>query len=113
MSEALKPGDILFLAPGYNYAKRREPRSARIEKVGRKWLTLADNLGRVDRQTMASDSGGYLPAWYVYRTGAEYRKEKRRSDLRSALSIRFGSWSGTSDLTDEQLEGIAKIVGIE
>lgn len=113
MSEDLKAGDTLFLVPGINYAKRMNARHALIYKVGRKWLTLESTLGRVDRKTLAYDSGGYAPAWIVYRSEDDYRKDKRRGDLRRAIANKMGSWSGTADLTNEQLEGIAKIIGIE
>ena len=58
----VKEGDFLFFVP--RHLRWNSPGPVRVNKVGRKWITLASYKGRVDRTIIDVENG--VPTDYTY-----------------------------------------------
>jgi hypothetical protein len=70
-------GQKLWFVPNDRRYSSRS-REVTIEKIGRKWITLANNAGRVDMQTLVSDVDGYSPGRCYISKEAWEESEGRR-----------------------------------
>lgn len=68
-----KVGQEVYLVP--TQKRMGNPHFAKIEKIGRKWITLADNYGRFSPDSMMADGGQYSPPYRCYLSKEEYEVE--------------------------------------
>lgn len=95
----LVPGDQMAVIR--HYANNPGPHMMTVESVGRLWINFQGGCLRVDKQTL---KGEMLTA---YLEMSDYEKHLRIVRLRSDLKKQI------SEATPDQLEEIAKIMGIE
>lgn len=107
----LKSGDSVFLVTS---SRHRGNRVIQIEKVGRKWVTLSENEGRLDINQELRKGGARVDQSYgspdlVYSSQEAYEHSVKAMNLRKAV---YAAVVTHGDLTDEQIQKIAELIGI-
>jgi hypothetical protein len=89
-----------------------QPRRAKIEKLGRRWITLDSPTyrpTRFDAETRRIDGGQYSSPGNVYESEAKYRettaKEKLWKDFRNRLP-----WSAPEHFTSDDIKNISAAI---
>jgi hypothetical protein len=106
---ALSVGQTLFYVPQSRWGN---PRDVTVEKVGRKWATLANNAGRINVKTLQMDGGGCHYPGRCYPSQAEWEESVRLDDawglFRKAVDR---SWAAPDGITVEAIDAAAKALG--
>ncbi|MDB5437965.1 MAG: hypothetical protein JWM33_392 [Caulobacteraceae bacterium] len=107
---ALSVGQTLFYVP--ERSRWAKPRDVTVEKVGRKWATLADNAGRIDVKTLRMDGGGFHSPGDCYLSRAEWEESVQLDDawrpFRNAVARNLSAPNG---ITIEAIYAAAKALG--
>ena len=67
-------GQKLWYVPSYGY--RRDGHEVTVEKIGRRWVTLAGNCGRIDKGTLFLDGGQYTSPGRCWLSREAYEESK-------------------------------------
>lgn len=107
----LKNGDSVFLVTSSRYGSNR---LVQVEKAGRKWVTLAGNLGRVDinqelRNESANIDQSYGSPDTIYRNQQAFEAKVKARKLRKAV---YEAVVVHGDLPDTKIAEIAELIGI-
>lgn len=106
----LKKGDEVYLVTSSRYETNRK---VEVQAVGRKWITLSGNRGRVAinqelRNNSAIIDQNFGSPDLVFPNAEAYEKHVKAVKLRKAVkeAVVYGG------LTDEQIADIAKLIGL-
>ena len=111
-SEGWDVGMDVFVAVTLNVRGEPQTRTAKITKIGRRWITVDDGgykPTRFDAETRRIDGGEYSSPGRVYESEAEYLettlKEKLWKDFRSRLP-----WTAPEHFTTADIEKISAAI---
>ena len=95
-------GQTLWYVPSYGY--RRDGHEVSVEKIGRRWATLAGNWGRIDKDTLWLDGGQHssLGRCWLSREAWEESKAIEAAIRRLEGKIRYGRVEPGVTLADIQ-----------
>lgn len=104
----LKVGDELYCVPKYRLG---DPRTVTVEKIGRKWATLAKREGRIRLSNWILDGGQLSSPGRCYENEEEYQEYERRKDARLAFTRARAYTTMPEELTLDDLREIAHKLG--
>ncbi|MGD9423976.1 hypothetical protein ACLHDD_02105 [Pantoea sp. NSTU24] len=108
----LKSGDSVFLVTSSRYGSNR---LVQVEKVGRKWVTLAGNLGRADINQELRNESAIIDQSFgspdaIYRNQEAFEARVKARKLRKAV---YEAVVVHGSLPDTKIMEIAKLIGID
>ncbi len=112
-----KVGDSVFIVEYLHNGRYEYP--SRVTKVGHKYIYASSNSGNDLQFHLSPTPDGYLRGVSkdlpkrLYACLKDYEAHTRLTTLRQSVFAYFSGYSANSDLTLEQCEAIAQIVGLE
>lgn len=110
---SLTVGQTLWYVPQYSYRPDKGGYEVTIEKVGRRWATLANNQGRIDRDTLHVDGRGYSSPGRCWINRDHYEKHKRAASVWAEFARQVWTKSLPSNITEENIRQAALLLKLE
>ena len=106
--EKIKLGDSLY-KEDYDYKTQHTSISEHtVKKVGTKYLQCSRVVGRINKDTLVSDSG----AVQMYRSKEDILLKKEKENIRQKIHLATTYLGLNKNITIEQLKEVAKILGV-
>lgn len=106
-------GQKLWYVPSYGYGYRRDGYEVTVEKIGHRWATLAENCGRIDKDSLWLDGGQYASPGRCWLSREAWEESKAIDAAMQRLQERIIYGRVEPDVTLADIQAAAALLRVD